>query len=134
MLRDVILDFTFDIDILAKRTDGLSGSDLKELCRNAACQPVREQMKRMHTKDLTQLSAGASRFLHAQKRFLICRAGDKSATIVFGRFFCTTRHRAIFQTEHCSPRLDCVSYNIEIRMIEADNGSIPSLLSGHVTV
>jgi len=31
-----------DISLLASKTRGLSGSDLKELCRNAVMQPVRE--------------------------------------------------------------------------------------------
>ncbi|KAL7423000.1 mitochondrial dynamin GTPase Msp1 [Cryptotrichosporon argae] len=33
------------IEALARRTDGLSGSDLKETCRNAAMAPVRELMR-----------------------------------------------------------------------------------------
>jgi SpoVK/Ycf46/Vps4 family AAA+-type ATPase len=45
MLRDVPLQTNFDIDLLARRTEGLSGSDLKELCRNAVGAPVREHLK-----------------------------------------------------------------------------------------
>ncbi|KAF9646709.1 AAA-domain-containing protein [Thelephora ganbajun] len=47
MLRETELEVDFPLDDLAQRTDGLSGSDLKELCRNAAMSPVREYMKRM---------------------------------------------------------------------------------------
>jgi len=32
--------------LLAERTEGMSGSDLKELCRNAAMLPVRETIRR----------------------------------------------------------------------------------------
>ena len=47
MLKETELDIDFPLDELAKQTEGLSGSDLKELCRNAAMAPVREYMKRM---------------------------------------------------------------------------------------
>ena len=36
MLKDIRLEPGFDIEALVKKTDGLSGSDLKEACRNAA--------------------------------------------------------------------------------------------------
>ncbi|GAA5826196.1 hypothetical protein JCM10212_000877, partial [Sporobolomyces blumeae] len=36
MLKDLNLDSKFDMESLVRRTDGLSGSDLKESCRNAA--------------------------------------------------------------------------------------------------
>lgn len=45
MLAHTKLDPSFSVDDLARRTDGLSGSDLKETCRNAAMVPVREFMR-----------------------------------------------------------------------------------------
>ena len=42
MLADIRLDANFDMNAIVKRTEGFSGSDLKEACRNAAMQPVRE--------------------------------------------------------------------------------------------
>ncbi|KAG9103811.1 hypothetical protein FRC06_007788 [Ceratobasidium sp. 370] len=45
MLKSANLAPDFSIRELARRTDGLSGSDLKEACRNAAMVPVREYMK-----------------------------------------------------------------------------------------
>lgn len=34
MLRDIPLDKSFNLDAVVRRTDGLSGSDLKEACRS----------------------------------------------------------------------------------------------------
>lgn len=52
MLAHTKLEPSFSVDELARRTDGLSGSDLKETCRNAAMVPVREFMReRGRSKD-----------------------------------------------------------------------------------
>ena len=45
MLKDTKLSHDFSFETLAEQADGLSGSDLKELCRNAAMVPVREFMR-----------------------------------------------------------------------------------------
>ncbi|ORX37299.1 putative ATPase of the AAA family [Kockovaella imperatae] len=45
MLAHTKLAPNFSIQALARRTDGLSGSDLRETCRNAAMAPVRELMR-----------------------------------------------------------------------------------------
>ncbi|EJD50880.1 AAA-domain-containing protein [Auricularia subglabra TFB-10046 SS5] len=45
MLKDTRLAPDFSIERLAAVTDGLSGSDLKEACRNAAMLPVREYLR-----------------------------------------------------------------------------------------
>lgn len=47
-LRDTKLDPTpgrFDLDLLVKLSQGMSGSDIKEACRDAAMVPVREFFK-----------------------------------------------------------------------------------------
>lgn len=45
MLAATPTDAAFSITDLVKRTEGYSGSDLKELCRNAAMRPVREFLR-----------------------------------------------------------------------------------------
>ena len=45
MLKDTKLSPNFSFEDLAEQADGLSGSDLRELCRNAAMVPVREFMR-----------------------------------------------------------------------------------------
>ncbi|RUO95866.1 P-loop containing nucleoside triphosphate hydrolase protein [Jimgerdemannia flammicorona] len=45
MLKDINLDPSLDMDDLVRRTAGCSGSDLKEVCRNAAMIPVREYVR-----------------------------------------------------------------------------------------
>jgi len=45
ILQDTKIDANFVVEELAARTEGFSGSDLKELCRNAAMVPVRELMQ-----------------------------------------------------------------------------------------
>jgi ATP-dependent 26S proteasome regulatory subunit len=68
MLKDINLDPTFSIDLLVRRTDGLSGSDLKEACRNAAMVPVREYMRSHQVDghlDLDKVSADKVRLFPA---------------------------------------------------------------------
>ena len=45
MLKDTPLAEGFSVRALAEMAEGLSGSDLKELCRNAAMVPMREFMR-----------------------------------------------------------------------------------------
>ncbi|KAG9037042.1 hypothetical protein FRB95_006895 [Tulasnella sp. JGI-2019a] len=45
MLGPTDLDASLSFNFLARKTNGLSGSDLQEICRNAAMAPVREYMR-----------------------------------------------------------------------------------------
>ena len=47
MLGDTELDASLTLEVLAAKTTGFSGSDLRELCRSAAMVPVRECMREM---------------------------------------------------------------------------------------
>lgn len=45
MLKDTKLEPEFPMERLAQLTEGCSGSDLRESCRNAAMVPVREYVR-----------------------------------------------------------------------------------------
>ena len=49
MLKDTPLETDFPMRLLAQRSVGMSGSDLRELCRNAAMLPVREYVREAST-------------------------------------------------------------------------------------
>jgi len=49
MLKDTPLDPKFPMDVLARRSVGKSGSDLRELCRNAAMAPLQEYVRATST-------------------------------------------------------------------------------------
>jgi SpoVK/Ycf46/Vps4 family AAA+-type ATPase len=49
MLKDTPLEPNFPMRLLAQRSVGMSGSDLRELCRNAAMLPVREYVRATST-------------------------------------------------------------------------------------
>ena len=51
MLKDTALETNFPLRLLAERSVGLSGSDLRELCRNAAMLPVREYVRQTATNE-----------------------------------------------------------------------------------
>ncbi|CAO3595058.1 unnamed protein product [Absidia cylindrospora] len=51
LLKDIKLSNTFEMEELVQRTEGCSGSDLKELCRNAAMIPVREIVRKEQPKE-----------------------------------------------------------------------------------
>ena len=57
MLREVQLTPAFSMRALAEYSRGMSGSDLKELCRNAAMLPVRELVRKADG-DFARLAQG----------------------------------------------------------------------------
>lgn len=58
-LQKATLDPEFSMDRLVAATDGFSGSDIKEMCRNAAMIPLREYLK-VHGREIErrQLETG----------------------------------------------------------------------------
>ena len=60
LLQDTKIDQdNFDLDYLVKITSGLSGSDLKEACRDAAMVPVREMIRSRQAQGLDMARARA---------------------------------------------------------------------------
>jgi len=51
LLKKASLSTDFSLDRLVAATEGYSGSDIKEMCRNAAMIPLREYLK-LHGSDL----------------------------------------------------------------------------------
>ncbi|PHH70046.1 hypothetical protein CDD82_7378 [Ophiocordyceps australis] len=52
----------FDVDIVASMTAGMSGSDIKEACRDAAMAPVREYMRKQQDHDGRHRTVDADQF------------------------------------------------------------------------
>jgi len=61
------MDPDFSMDRLVNETEGMSGSDLKELCRAAAMVPVREYL-REHMSELSTLKIAVRRLEHLSKK------------------------------------------------------------------
>jgi len=73
MLKDTLLEPNFPMRLLAQRSVGMSGSDLRELCRNAAMLPVREYVRETST-DQEALAKGQLEVGHpfSARLFIAC--------------------------------------------------------------
>lgn len=58
ILKDMVVD-NFDYNALVDKTSGFSGSDLKELCRDAAVRATREMLRKNFTKDGVRVNTSA---------------------------------------------------------------------------
>jgi len=77
LLRDSKMDpDNFDIDYVAKVTAGMSGSDLKEVCRDAAMAPVREYLKAHRTKGQAMPPPDPSQFRGIRNDDFLGRRGQ----------------------------------------------------------
>jgi ATPase family AAA domain-containing protein 1 len=80
LLQDVKTDPAFDLEHLARVTAGMSGSELKEACRDAAMTPVREmiQAQRQSGQRMDQIRPGLVRGLRTDD-FWSAKSSHKSA-------------------------------------------------------
>ncbi|KAJ3028863.1 UNVERIFIED_CONTAM: hypothetical protein HDU68_000736 [Siphonaria sp. JEL0065] len=56
LLKTASVSPTFSFDLLVRKTSGMSGSDLKELCRTAAMTPVREAIRGIEMSNVQSTS------------------------------------------------------------------------------
>jgi SpoVK/Ycf46/Vps4 family AAA+-type ATPase len=80
-LEDATLDVSLSLDEIAAMTDGYSGSDLSELCRQAALYPVREFMYREQA-GLVRSSSSESVIMNEQPRGLMRRDFEEAAKTI----------------------------------------------------
>lgn len=65
MLRKTNLAKDFNLDFIVDRTEGKSGSDLKEMCRTAAMAPVREYLRSKEGQDAMTKARARNRAIAA---------------------------------------------------------------------
>ena len=76
ILQDTKIDHEkFDLGYLVKITAGMSGSDLKEVCRDAAMVPVREMIRERRAKGLRMDEADGSQVRGLQTKDFFAQAG-----------------------------------------------------------
>lgn len=77
VLKGTKMDQThFDIDYISKITAGMSGSDLKDTCRDAAMAPVREYMREHRASGRPMDPVDPSRFRGVRNDDFFGRMGD----------------------------------------------------------
>ncbi|KAK5998178.1 Outer mitochondrial transmembrane helix translocase [Cladobotryum mycophilum] len=86
VLKDTKTDpDNFDIDYLSNITAGMSGSDIKEACRDAAMAPVREYMRYHRKAGSSQARVDPSRFRGIRTDDFFQRRGIQEAANNYGR-------------------------------------------------
>lgn len=125
ILKDTIVDRKhFDMEYLSRVMAGMSGSEIKEACREAAMLPVREMIRqqRSNGQRMNQIKVGPVRGLRTED-FFVRKDPDSGSG--------TTKPKKTeekdWSTESSSPRVDEVDSDSDREMQEApEQQSVPT--------
>lgn len=86
ILGDTKRDPEFDIDYIARVTQGMSGSDIKEACRDAAMAPMREYIRQHRASGASMKSVNPEHVRGIRNEDFFGRKGGQLAAVSHTRY------------------------------------------------